>query len=99
MTDHNFTNLPTLDLLGMLYSAQANYANAKSDREREIVQKQKTEILAANAPKNFFEKVLDKTESWHYNFLPINGLFVIKFHVKHAIVFRLKIRFRFNFQI
>lgn len=28
MTDHNFTNLPTLDLLGMLYSAQANYANA-----------------------------------------------------------------------
>ena len=31
MTDHNFTNLPTLDLLGMLYSAQANYANAKSD--------------------------------------------------------------------
>lgn len=47
MTDHNFTNLPTLDLLGMLYSAQANYTNAKSDREREIVQKQKTEILAA----------------------------------------------------
>lgn len=47
MTDHNFTNLPTLDLLGMLYSAQANYASAKSDREREIVQKQKTEILAA----------------------------------------------------
>ncbi len=33
MTDHNFTNLPTLDLLGMLYSAQANYANAKSDRD------------------------------------------------------------------
>lgn len=47
MTDHNFTNLPALDLLGMLYSAQANYAHAKSDREREIVQKQKTEILAA----------------------------------------------------
>lgn len=47
MTDHNFTNLPTLDLLGMLCSAQANYASAKSDREREIVQKQKTEILAA----------------------------------------------------
>lgn len=47
MTDHNFTNLPALDLLGMLYSAQANYASAKSDREREIVQKQKTEILAA----------------------------------------------------
>lgn len=47
MTDHNFTNLPALDLLGMLYSAQANYTNAKSDREREIVQKQKTEILAA----------------------------------------------------
>lgn len=34
MTDHNFTNLPTLDLLGMLYSAQANYVNAKSDRSR-----------------------------------------------------------------
>ena len=33
MTDHNFTNLPALDLLGMLYSAQANYANAKSDRD------------------------------------------------------------------
>lgn len=48
MTDHNFTNLPTLDLLGMLYSAQANYANAKSDRERQ---------------KNFLKKVLDKTES------------------------------------
>ena len=47
MTDHNFTNLPALDLLGMLYSAQANYANAKSDREREIVQKQKAEILAS----------------------------------------------------
>lgn len=47
MTDHNFTNRPALDLLGMLYSAQANYANAKSDREREIVQKQKAEILAA----------------------------------------------------
>ena len=47
MTDHNFTNLPTLDLLGMLYSAQANYTSAKSDREREIVQKQKDEILAS----------------------------------------------------
>lgn len=47
MTDHNFTNLPALDLLGMLHSAQANYANAKSDREREIVQKQKAEILAS----------------------------------------------------
>lgn len=47
MTDHNFTNLPALDLLGMLYSAQANYANAKSDREREIVQKQKDEVLAS----------------------------------------------------
>lgn len=47
MTDHNLTNLPTLDLLGMLYSAQANYANAQSDREREIVQKQKDEILEA----------------------------------------------------
>ena len=47
MTDHNFTNLPALDLLGMLYSAQANYTNAKSDREREIVQKQKDEVLAS----------------------------------------------------
>lgn len=47
MTDHNLASLPTLDLLGMLYSAQANYANAKSDREREIVKKQKGEILEA----------------------------------------------------
>lgn len=47
MTDHNLASLPTLDLLGMLYSAQANYANAKSDHEREIVQKQKDEILEA----------------------------------------------------
>lgn len=47
MTDHNLASLPTLDLLGMLYSAQANYANAKSNREREIVQKQKDEILEA----------------------------------------------------
>ena len=47
MTDHNLASLPILDLLGMLYSAQANYANAKSDREREIVQKQKDEILEA----------------------------------------------------
>ena len=47
MTDHNLASLPTLDLLGMLYSAQANYANAKSDSEREIVQKQKDEILEA----------------------------------------------------
>ena len=47
MTDHNLASLPTLDLLGMLYSAQANYANAKSDCEREIVQKQKDEILEA----------------------------------------------------
>lgn len=35
MTDHNLASLPTLDLLGMLYSAQANYGNAQSDRERE----------------------------------------------------------------
>lgn len=42
MTNHNFTNLPTLDLLGMLYSAQANYANAKSDRERGMIQKRCT---------------------------------------------------------
>lgn len=34
MTDPSLTSLPALDLLGMLYSAQANYANAKSDRER-----------------------------------------------------------------
>lgn len=47
MTDHNFASLPALDLLVMLYSAQANYENAKSDREREIVQKQKDEILAS----------------------------------------------------
>lgn len=47
MTDPNLASLPALDLLGMLYSAQANYSNAKSDREREIVQKQKDEILAA----------------------------------------------------
>lgn len=47
MTDPSLTSLLALDLLRMLYSAQANYANAKSDREREIVQKQKDEILAA----------------------------------------------------
>ena len=47
MTDKNLASLPTLDLLGMLYSAQANYANAKSDSEREIVKKQKDEILEA----------------------------------------------------
>lgn len=50
MTDHNLTNLPTLDLLGMLkmlYSAQVNYTNAKSDREIAQAQKQKTKILAA----------------------------------------------------
>ena len=47
MTDHNLASLPTLDLLGMLYSAQANYANAKSDSEREIVKKQKDKILEA----------------------------------------------------
>lgn len=45
MTNPSLTSLPALDLLGMLYLAQANYA--KSDREREIVQKQKDEILAA----------------------------------------------------
>lgn len=28
MTDPSLTSLPALDLLGMLYSAQANYANA-----------------------------------------------------------------------
>ena len=47
MTDKNLASLPTLDLLGMLYSAQANYANAKSDSEREIVKKQKDKILEA----------------------------------------------------
>lgn len=47
MTDKNLASLPTLDLFSMLYSAQANYANAKSDREREIVKKQKDEILEA----------------------------------------------------
>ena len=47
MIDHNLASLPTLDLLGMLYSAQANYANAKSDSEREIVKKQKDKILEA----------------------------------------------------
>ena len=47
MTDKNLASLPTLDLLGMLYSAQANYSNAKSDREREIVQKKKDEIREA----------------------------------------------------
>lgn len=26
MTDHNLASLPTIDLLGMLYSAQANFA-------------------------------------------------------------------------
>ena len=31
MTNPSLTSLPALDLLGMLYSAQANYANAKSD--------------------------------------------------------------------
>ena len=47
MTDHNLASLPTLDLLGMLYSAQTNYANAKSDSEREIAKKQKDKILEA----------------------------------------------------
>ena len=47
MIDQNLASLPTLDLLGMLYSAQANYANAKSDSEREIVKKQKDKILEA----------------------------------------------------
>lgn len=32
MTDPSLTSLPALDLLGMLYSAQANYANAKSKK-------------------------------------------------------------------
>ena len=49
MTDKNLASLPTLDLLGMLYSAQANYANAKSDREREIVKKQKQQIEIVRA--------------------------------------------------
>ena len=47
MTDHNLASLPPIELIGMLNIAQANYLNAKSDREREIIQKQKYEILDA----------------------------------------------------
>ena len=47
MTDQNLASLPPIELIGMLNIAQANYLNAKSDREREIIQKQKYEILDA----------------------------------------------------
>ena len=47
MTDKNLASLPPIELIGMLNIAQANYLNAKSDREREIIQKQKYEILDA----------------------------------------------------
>lgn len=63
MTDHNFTNLPALDLLGMLYSAPLGEPFLFGTR-------------AANAPKNFLKKVLDKAVRMVYNFAAINGLFV-----------------------
>ena len=47
MTDQNLASLPPIELIGMLNIAQANYLNAKSEREREIIQKQKYEILDA----------------------------------------------------
>lgn len=47
MADKNLASLPPIELIGMLNIAQANYLNAKSDREREIIQKQKYEILDA----------------------------------------------------
>lgn len=47
MTDKNLASLAPIELIGMLNIAQANYLNAKSDREREIIQKQKYEILDA----------------------------------------------------
>lgn len=47
MTDKNLASLASIELIGMLNIAQANYLNAKSDREREIIQKQKYEILDA----------------------------------------------------
>lgn len=47
MTDKNLATLAPLDLIGMLHSAQANYFNAQSNHERKIIQKQKSEILAA----------------------------------------------------
>ena len=47
MTDKNLASLPPLELIGMLHVAQAHYFTAKNDREREIIQKQKDEILAA----------------------------------------------------
>lgn len=47
MTDQNLASLPPIELIGMLNIAQANYLNAKSDNEREIIQKQKYEILDA----------------------------------------------------
>ena len=47
MTNQNLASLPPIELIGMLNIAQAHYLNAKSDSEREIIQKQKYEILDA----------------------------------------------------
>lgn len=47
MTDKNLASLAPLDLIRMLHVAQAHYFTAKNDHEREIVQKQKDEILEA----------------------------------------------------
>lgn len=47
MTDKNLASLAPLDLIHMLHVAQAHYFTAKNDHEREIIQKQKDEILAA----------------------------------------------------
>lgn len=47
MTDKNLASLALLDLIHMLHVAQAHYFTAKNDHEREIIQKQKDEILAA----------------------------------------------------
>lgn len=61
--------------------------------------------LCRKCDKKFLKKVLDKTESRWYNFLPINGLFVIKFHVSRDArvrqrrnIFRFKIRFKIRFK-
>ena len=47
MTDKNLASLAPLDLIHMLHVAQAHYFIAKNDSEREIIQKQKDEVLAA----------------------------------------------------
>lgn len=47
MTDKNLASLAPLDLIHMLHVAQAHYFTAKNDHEREIIQKQKDEVLAA----------------------------------------------------